>query len=182
MKRVLLSLVLCAVALPAAALDVPALMKLLATTNEVTKPYTERKFSPLLVASVDSAGTLRYKRPDLLEKQVTKPRSERFRILADAVVVERNGKEQRIALASQPALAAFAASLRGVLSGDSAQLQRYFTLAAAGTEEAWTLELTPSDDAIKGYVQRVVVAGRQGQVSRIETFESSGDRTLLEIP
>ncbi|QJR11768.1 hypothetical protein DSM104443_02851 [Usitatibacter rugosus] len=182
MRRWLLAFALAAAALPAAALDVPGLMKLLAATNEVTKPYTERKFSPLLVASVDSAGTLRYKRPDLLEKQVTKPRSERYRILADAVVIERGGKEQRIALSSQPALAAIAASLRGVLSGDAAQLQRYFKLKASGTEEAWTLELTPSDDAIKGYVERVVVAGRQGQVSRIETFESSGDRTLLEIP
>jgi len=182
MRRWLAALVLCAAALPAAALDVPGLMKLLAATSEVSKPYTERKFSPLLVASVDSAGTLRYKRPDLLEKQVTKPRSERYRILADSVVIERGGKEQRIALSSQPALAAFAASLRGVLSGDAAQLQRYFKLAAGGTEEAWTLELTPSDDAIKGYIERVVVAGRQGQVSRIETFESSGDRTLLEIP
>ena len=79
MRHLLLALGL-ATALPAAALDVPGLMKLLAATSEVTKPYTERKFSPLLVASVDSSGTLRYKRPDLLEKQVTKPRSERYRI------------------------------------------------------------------------------------------------------
>jgi outer membrane lipoprotein-sorting protein len=182
MRRLFIAFALAAVTLPAAALDVPGLMKLLASTSEVTKPYTERKFSPLLVASVDSAGTLRYKRPDLLEKQVTQPRKERFRILADAVVIERGGKEQRIALSSQPALAAFAASLRGVLSGDAAQLQRYFTLKADGTDAAWTLELTPSDPAIKGYVECVVVTGRQGQVSRIETFEASGDRTLLEIP
>ena len=181
MRRFFLAFGLAA-ALPAAALDVPGLMKLLAATPEVTKPYIERKYSPLLVASVDSAGTLHYKRPDLLEKQVTKPRSERYRILADAVVIESGGKEQRIALSSQPPLAAFAASLRGVLSGDAAQLQRYFTLKAEGTEAAWTLELMPSDAAIKGYVERVLVTGRQGQVSRIETFESSGDRTLLEIP
>ena len=181
MRPWLLALLLAA-AFPAAALDVPALMKQLAATTEVSKPYVERKYSPLLVASVDSSGTLRYKRPDVLEKQVTKPRAERYRILADAVVIERNGKEQRIALSSQPALAALAASLRGVLAGDAAQLQKYFKLQVGGTEEAWTLELTPSDDALKSFVERVAVTGRLGQVQRIETFESSGGRTVLEIP
>lgn len=165
----------------AAAIEVPALMKLLASTTEVRSPFTEQKHSPVLAAPLDSAGTLLYRRPGVVEKTVTKPRRERFRILAEEVVVERGGKEQRIALSSQPVLAALAASLRGVLSGDAAVLQRHFKLKASGDEKAWTLELTPSDGAVAVYVERIVVAGRGGRVERIETFETTGDRTVMEI-
>lgn len=166
----------------AAAIEVPELMKLLAATTEVQAPFTESKHSPVLAAPLDSAGMLVYRRPDVVEKTVTKPRRERFRILADEVVVERSGKEQRIALASQPVLAALAASLRGVLSGDAATLQKHFKLRASGDANAWTLELTPSDNAVAAYVERIVVAGRGGRVERIETFETTGDRTVTEIP
>ena len=165
-----------------AAFDVAALMKQLAQTQEVKAPFVERKFSAVLAVPIDSTGTLIYRRPDLVEKLVAKPRAERFRILKDEVVVERGGKEQRIALSSHPVLAGFAASLRGVLSGDIAALQRYFKLRAAGDEKAWTLELTPADDTLANHVERIVVAGRGGRVERIETFETTGDRTVMEIP
>ncbi|QJR15723.1 LolA-related protein [Usitatibacter palustris] len=179
MKRLLAVLALAA--LPAHALDEAGLMQLLAATTEVAKPYTEKKFSPLLIGSVDSAGTLRYRKGEVLEKQVATPRAERYRILADAVSVERNGKEQRIAFSSRPALAGLAASLRGVLSGNAAELRKHFALKVEGNEAAWTLELTPTGDVLRSYVERVLVAGRAGRVTRIETFETNGDRTLMEI-
>jgi outer membrane lipoprotein-sorting protein len=182
MRRALLAL---AVALGAqawaAAFDVAALMKLLAETNEVRASFVERKYSPVLVAPIDSSGTLLYRRPDVVEKIVAKPRPERFRILKDEVVVERGGKEQRIAFASQPALAGLAASLRGVLSGDGALLRRYFEMNVVGDAKSWTLELIPADNWIRAYVERVIATGRGGRVEKIETFEAAGDRTVLEI-
>lgn len=183
MIRLALAFAALAAALPAAAaFDVPALMKLLAQTQEVKAAYVERKYSPVLVASLDSSGTLVYRRPDVVEKIMAKPRAERFRILKDEVVIERGGKEQRIPLASQPAVAGLAASLRGVLTGDEKALERYFKLKAAGDDKAWTLELTPADASVAAVIERIVVGGRGGRVEKIETFESSGDRTVLEIP
>ncbi|APV50462.1 hypothetical protein BWI17_12620 [Betaproteobacteria bacterium GR16-43] len=164
-----------------AAFDEAELMRQLAATTEVQSAYTERKTSPLLAAPLDNSGTLTYRRPNVIEKNVASPRREKLRILADEVVVERNGQERRIAIASQPTLAAFAASLRGVLSGDSAVLRKYFKLRVSGAEEAWSLELVPIDAAVSRYVERVVVEGRGGRVGRIETFEVSGDRTVLEL-
>jgi outer membrane lipoprotein-sorting protein len=182
MRRALAALAFAAASAPAcAAFDVAALMKLLGATEEVKASFVERKYSPLLVASIDSSGTLLYKRPDIVEKVVARPRAERYRILKDEVVVERGGKETRMALASQPALAGLAASLRGVLSGDAALLGRYFQLKVGGDENAWTLELVPSGNAIRAYVERIVASGRGGRVERIETFEAQGDRTVMEI-
>jgi hypothetical protein len=164
-----------------AAFDVAALMKQLAQTQEVKAPFVERKFASVLAVPIDSTGTLVYRRPDRVEKLVAKPRAERFLILADEVVVERGGKEQRIALSSQPVLAAFAASLRGVLSGDAAVLEKYFKLKVTGDEGGWTLELTPANDAVAGHVERITVTGRAGRVEKIDTLEPTGDRTVLEV-
>lgn len=164
-----------------AAFDVAALMKRLAATEEVRASFVERKHSPVLVASIDSSGTLLYRRPDVVEKNVAKPRAQRLRILRDEVLIERDGRTRRIAFASQPAVAAFAASLRGVLSGDAAVLERYFRLQVSGDETRWSLELTPAEASVASFVERIVVGGRGGRVERIETFEASGDRTVLEI-
>lgn len=181
MRRVLALVLALAAGPTAAALDVSALMNLLAQTREVKAAFVETRHSPLLAAPLESSGTLAYRRPDVVEKAVVKPRAERFRILEDEVVVERGGREQRIALASQPALAGFAASLRGVLSGDAAVLRKYFRLEVAGDERAWTLALTPAARAMATHVERIVVSGSAGRVLRIETFETTGDRTLLEL-
>ena len=69
-----------------------------------------------------------------------------------------------------------------MLSGDAAVLQKYFRLEVTGEPAAWTLELTPADASMARFVERIVVAGRAGRVNRIETFETTGDRTVLEVP
>src|SRR5262249_26155999 len=154
------------------AFDLDDVAKLVAGTREVQAPFVERKYSPVLVAPVESSGTLHYQRPDLIEKIVVKPRKERLRILSDEVVIEREGtEERRIPLAANPAIAGFAAALRGVLSGDAAALRARFTTKVTGNEASWTLELVPTGNAMRSYVQSIVVGGRAGRVEKIETLE-----------
>ncbi|HEX3061379.1 MAG TPA: LolA-related protein [Usitatibacter sp.] len=182
MKLALAAAALALVVQPAAAsFDVPALMRLLGTAKDLELPYVERRYSPILVAPVESSGTLVYHRPEVVEKIVAKPRRERLRILLDEVVVERDGKEQRLAFASAPALAGLAASIRGVLSGDAALLETHFDLKIGGDEAAWTLDLTPKDDTLRSRLEGIVVSGHGGRVAKVETFEASGDRTVTEI-
>ena len=164
-----------------AAFDVAHLMRLLAESPSAQVPYVERKYSELLTGPVESSGTLVYRRPDIVEKNVTAPRPESYRIAGQELRVTRGGKERRIALASEPLLAAFAASLRGVLSGDAALLAHHYRLALAGTESDWKLEMTPLEDEVLRYVERIVVSGRAGRVAQIEVREASGDRSVLQV-
>jgi Outer membrane lipoprotein carrier protein LolA-like len=183
MRAAALAILLCiaGVAWPQATFDLTRLMRLLAESPSAEVPYVERKYSALLSEPVVSSGTLVYRRPDVVEKNMAVPRAERYRIAGQELTVTRDGKERRIALANEPLLAAFAASLRGVLSGDAGLLGAHYRMALTGTERDWSLDLVPIDDEITRYVQRIVVTGRAGRVMQIEVREASGDRSVLQV-
>jgi outer membrane lipoprotein-sorting protein len=161
--------------------DIARLMQLLSRAPESEMTYTEKKYSSLLVEPVVSSGTLAYRRPDTVEKNMTAPRKERFRIAGEELIMVRNGAEKRFPLSSQPLLSAFAASLRGVLAGDATLLRMHYRLALEGEEQAWRLELVPLDEDITRYVERILVSGRKGRIEQIEVRESSGDHSVLQV-
>lgn len=161
--------------------DIARLMQLLGEAPESEVAYTEKKYSSLLAEPIVSSGTLRFRRPDTVEKNMTAPRTERFRIAGEELVMVRNGAERRFPISSQPLLSAFAASLRGVLAGDAALLRKHYRMTLEGLEQAWRLELLPVDAEITRYVERILVSGRAGRIELIETRESSGDRTVLQV-
>jgi len=161
--------------------DLARLMQLLSLAPAVEVSYTEKKYSNLLAEPIVSSGTLSYRRPDTVEKNMTAPRSERFRIAGDELIVVRNGAERRFPLSSQPLLSAFAASLRGVLGGDAALLGSHYRLALEGAEQGWRLEMIPLEEEIGRYVERITVSGRAGQIGEIEVREASGDRSVLQV-
>jgi outer membrane lipoprotein-sorting protein len=165
----------------AAELELGRLMQLLAAAPKSEVSYVEKKYSALLKEPVTSSGTLSYAPPDTVEKSMLEPRKERFRISGDVLMLQRKGKEQKLALSSQPALSAFAASLRGVLAGDLALLRQHYRIALTGDESAWQLELVPHDDEAARYVERIVVSGKAGRVAQIEIREPTGDRSVLQI-
>ena len=157
------------------------LMQLLSQAPESEMTYTEKKYSSLLVEPVVSSGTLAYRRPDTVEKNMTAPRKERFRIAGEELIMVRNGAEKRFPLSSQPLLSAFAASLRGVLAGDAALLRTHYRLALEGGEPGWQLEMIPLEEEISRYVERITVSGRSGRIEQIEVSETSGDRSVMQV-
>lgn len=174
-------LLVAAMARAAPGFDPARLMQLLAESPSSQVGFVEKKYSALLAEPLTSSGTLAYRRPDVVEKNVLAPRRESFRISGEELTVTRDGVQKRIALSSEPLLAAFAASLRGVLSGNAALLGEHYRLALEGTERDWTLALTPVDEEIARHVRLIVVAGRAGRVGRIEVRETSGDRSVLTV-
>lgn len=166
---------------PAGDFDLARLMQLVSRTPAAETSYTEKKYSSLLAEPVVSSGTLAYRRPDTVEKNVTAPRKERFRIAGEELIIVRDGAEKRYRLSSQPLLAAFAAGLRGVLAGDAAALRSHYRLALAGEEQAWQLQMVPLDEEVGRYVERIAVSGSAGRIERIEVREASGDRSVLQL-
>ena len=178
---VLLILMIAASVVHADALDLTRLMQLLAAAPTAEVSFIEKKYSSLLSEPVISSGKLRYQRPDIVEKNIELPRKEQYRFVGDDLLLVRNGAEKRIRLSSQPLLLAFAASLRGVLGGDLALLRTHYQLSLTGNQLSWRLDLTPDDEGIGRYVQRIVVTGHDGQIEQIEVREVSGDRSVLQV-
>jgi hypothetical protein len=182
MWRLLICLLLMTVRpLHAESFDLPRLMQLLQTGVVPQVAYTEKKYSALLAEPVSSAGTLAFRRPDTVEKHMTAPRRESFVITAEELVFTRNHVERRLPLSSQPLLAAFAASLRGVLGGDLGLLREHYRILLGGDELSWRLELLPLEADAARYVERIIVSGEGGRIRQIEVHERSGDRSVMQL-
>ncbi len=78
-------------------------------------------------------------------------------------------------------LRAFVESYRGTLAGDLERLRRYFELELSGPMEAWQLRLTPRNPELAEYLGAVVMRGRAGTVTSVETLEANGDRSVMTL-
>jgi len=117
----------------AEALTVAELDRLLrAAPPAAAVPFEERRESPWLAAPVESRGTL-HARPDRLEKRVTAPREETWRLLADRMEwVGAGGAPKQILFRDAPAVGLLADALRRVLAGELLALESTFRIELRG--------------------------------------------------
>jgi hypothetical protein len=150
--------------------------------------FTERKFSALLKAPVESSGTLVFRAPDVLEKRTVAPQRESVRIEGNVVTYEGaplggNVQKRTFALSDAPLLAALIESLRATLAGDLPALRRHYDVSwsAPQSPKGWQLTLVPREQALREAVAKVVMRGAASEVSAVEIVEASGDFTLMQI-
>lgn len=145
-------------------------------------PFSELRGSRLLKAPLRISGY--YRRPDArtMVRDVSVPYQETTTIRDGEASVVRNGQAtRRFALSRAPELAALQASFGALLSGDRAQLERYYTIAGSGQTGRWQLVLTPKDAALAAKTRGIVLYGRGAELRCIETRLATGEpqRTLL---
>jgi Outer membrane lipoprotein carrier protein LolA-like len=71
--------------------------------------------------------------------------------------------------------------VRATLAGDTAALQRYFSVGFEGDVARWRLTLLPRDPAIAKSVKEIHMDGARDAIRTVEIRESDGDRSLLNI-
>lgn len=143
--------------------------------------FVERKHLALLDAPVASSGVLRYAAPDRLEKITREPVAEAMRLEGDMLVLEREGRTRSAPAAQFPGVAALVASLRDILAGDAAALERRFKVTVQGDAGRWQVDLLPSDSDLAALVSRVTLRGREDRLEEIETLQADGDRSVMAL-
>ena len=119
------------------------------------------RFSPLVNEPLVVAGELGYDGPASLDRRVTEPYRETVAIRGESVRVEREGEPVRsFGLNRAPELRGLLGGFTALLAGDPAVLERSFKVEASGTDQTWTLELTPLDARARRRLQQIVVNGR----------------------
>lgn len=182
---------LAATALPvrAAEGDLEKLFALFAAQGERRTAFVERRHSVLFRNPPEARGTLHFKPPALLERDVVSPRREKVVIDGDQVMLrtqDKDGKdvERKASLAAIPQLANLVTTLRATLAGDLATLRRMYYIELKEPLPHWRLEMKPADESGAGQVSAITMEGDRGEVARIQFIEASGDRTelLLSAP
>jgi len=164
-----------------AAFDLDALMQALRDVPERHARFEETRRIALLEGPIVRRGTLDYVRPDRLTMRVDAPFYEKLDVAGDALTIERRSGTTRVALASQPQVAAWIESLRATLAGDRAGLTAHFEVALEGDADSWRMSLKPRDPVLAGVVARVAIAGRGAAVVRFETEEVKGDSSVVVV-
>jgi hypothetical protein len=142
--------------------------------------FVEVRFSPLLREPIVVSGELGYLGPLDLDRNVTMPYRERTAIRGDSVTVERDGEPPRsFALKRAPELRGLLSGFAGLLAGDAAAIEHDFELAARGDDDAWTLQLTPSDRPTRRRLERIVVTGAASQPRCLAVVNAPDAATVM---
>jgi Outer membrane lipoprotein carrier protein LolA-like len=174
---------------PAHALDVPPaasvapafaeVMGLFAARTRIHVAFTEIHQMAMLKQPVQSSGELIYVAPDRLEKHTLEPKPETLVLDHGELSAQRGRHKYTVALSEAPQVAPFVESVRATLAGDTASLQRYFSVGFEGDVAHWRLSLLPRDPAIARSVKEIHIEGARDAIRTVEIRESDGDRSLL---
>ena len=159
----------------------PQLMAGLAEVRESRARFTEEKQVSLLTAPLRMSGTLRYVRPDQLEKSVTHPYVESLRIHGDRVEWQRQQRTRTLSLRSQPQILALVDSIRATLAGDLAALNLHYRVKFDGERSQWKITLEPRDDSLAQSIALIHLQGSAQQLRRVEIIEANSDRSVMTI-
>jgi outer membrane lipoprotein-sorting protein len=66
-----------------------------------------------------------------------------------------------------------------MLSGDAASLRKTFDVHLSGDDDAWLLELTPTDTKARRRLQRIEVNGHQGEPRCFTMTTADGATSVL---
>jgi hypothetical protein len=164
----------------AAALDAQALIGRLAKPAPATVAFREVRFSTLVNEPLIVAGELVYTDATSLDRRVVRPYRETVAIRGESVRVEREGSPPRsFGLNRAPELRGLLSGFTALLAGDSAALERNFSIAANGSDAAWTLELTPTDKRARRRLQQIVVNGRADVPQCFTMLTANGGASVL---
>ncbi len=157
-----------------------ALIARLAKPAPATVAFTEVRFSRLLREPLIVSGALGYAGPTSLDRRVTSPYREQTSIRGESVKVERDGEAPRsFALKHAPELRGLLSGFTALLSGDAVALRQNFTVAMAGGEDAWLLELTPIDAKARRRLQEIEVTGHQSEPRCFSMLTADGASSVL---
>lgn len=138
--------------------------------------FREERHSPILARPAVFEGMLSYDRDaNVMRKQVESPQAVSMTVDERYVSIERDGKLRRIRLRSRPELRALLAGFRGLLTGDTAQLEKHFELAFIESGDTWELRMTPRSRRLASHVEVMIVDGTESRVTSICTRMTNGD-------
>lgn len=162
-------------------LSIDTLMQEFSRISSAKAHFREHRIVAVLDTPVITEGTLSYRRPDYLKKEVLHPARSTFEIDGDRLTIESAQGYHELSLASQPVLRAFTVSYSAVLAGDVELLQRYYTTELTGSHDFWTMHLLPRDTRIQERIESITVTGSKNHIKSVEVYETAGDSSHMVI-
>ena len=161
---------------------IEALLARLARPAPAKTLFVEVRFSDLLSEPLVSRGELSFEAADRLGKRVDTPFQETTSVHGENVRIERSGrKPMQFNLKRAPELRALLAGFSGLLGGDRAALQRYFSIKVMGSDARWQIELAPRAARMRKRVAGVTVFGAENAARCFSIDQGEGDASVMLV-
>ena len=174
-------LIAAAVLLPAcaAAFSTAELSAQLQKPQTVQGGFIQERYIKSLAKPMQTGGRFALKSGQGLLWHVQKPIDLRLRVRRDGIA-QWDAAAKQWRKSSQSGQAAQVRLFMAVLGGDTAELQKQFTLETTGTPGQWRLVLTPKTPVMKQIFQNITIQGGEF-VREVELKEKQGERTVMRF-
>ena len=179
MNKLLAALTALCLAAAAHAFDSRELTAQLQAPKTVQGRFTQQKYLRTLTKPVTTSGRFALHPGHGLFWHLQKPFELRLRVRRDGIS-RQDASGAWKSNGSQSTQAAQVKLFMAVLGGDTAELQRHFTLKLSGSAGNWQLLLLPKTVVMKQVFENITISGDK-LVRRIELKEKQGDRTVMQF-
>ena len=179
MNKLLAALTALCLAAAAHAFDSRELTVQLQAPKTVQGRFTQQKYLRTLTTPVTTSGRFARHPGHGLFWHLQKPFELRLRVRRDGIS-RQDASGAWKSNGSQSTQAAQVKLFMAVLGGDTAELQRHFTLKLSGSAGNWQLLLLPKTVVMKQVFENITISGDK-LVRRIELKEKQGDRTVMQF-
>lgn len=179
MNKLLAALTALCLAAAAHAFDSRELTAQLQAPKTVQGRFTQQKYLRTLDKPVTTSGRFALRPGYGLFWHLQKPFELRLRVRRDGIS-RQDASGTWKSNGSQSTQAAQVKLFMAVLGGDTAELQRHFTLKLSGSAGNWQLLLLPKTVVMKQVFENITISGDK-LVRRIELKEKQGDRTVMQF-
>lgn len=164
---------------PTSPVRLESLMDRLASGSGMRVAFRESRHLAVLSDPIQSEGLLFFAPPGNLARYTLAPARSSVIVRGDRVFLEDATGSQSFDLASSEMARGLVGNFGVLLRGDLAELRQRYILDFRGSGDSWALELRPRSRSLQHIIERIEVEGRGIELTRMVTFETNGDRTVL---
>jgi len=161
--------------------ELEALMQRFAASGGVRARFRESRQLSILTDPIETTGTLYFAPPDRLARHTTWPGRSSIVIETDRVLLADETGRRVFDLNTSEVARALVGNLIIVFRGDLEALRARYSISFDSNAERWTLDLEPRARALRSVIERIRFVGHGRDLTAMETRESNGDRTLMEL-
>ena len=162
-------------------LELEAVLNNAAVTPPSRVDFREERHNPMLRGPMMLTGYLEYLSAGVLHKVIQTPFEEALLVNHDQVTIERDGEVRRLAVGRSRSLKTILEATEAILSGDSNELESIFDYELSGTNEAWSVRLTPISRRIAKQLKSLQVKGDDQALSSIRVDLETGEWHVIHI-
>ena len=142
--------------------------------------FVQQKHIAVLPVPLSSTGRFAFEQGKGVDWETLTPVRNAVHLTPKGISFEDDKGQTQNPVAQQAGVEVVAKIFMGVITGELDSLNNYFSVAASGSAQAWTLVLTPRSANLAAYIQTIQLKGSEF-TDQLDIAETNGDKTHIQF-